>query len=132
MGFCGIFKHFSGFGLCLLPNRIHARPHAGNANRWACRSVENLNHGGLAGNCFSPTFSVLGFSFFKLAYFACKSICSYRPLLFNFSFCGFSLQASIFRRFWFACILDKVFRSCCRCLLVIFVKAFASSLLHLA
>jgi hypothetical protein len=33
VGFCGIFKHFSGFGLFLLPSRIHARPHAGNANR---------------------------------------------------------------------------------------------------
>ena len=34
-GFCGIFKHFSGFGFFLLPSRVHARPHAGNANRWA-------------------------------------------------------------------------------------------------
>ena len=29
MGFCGIFKHFSGFEFFLLPNRIHAHPHAG-------------------------------------------------------------------------------------------------------
>ena len=35
VGFCGIFKHFSGFGLFLLSNISHARPHAGNANRWA-------------------------------------------------------------------------------------------------
>jgi hypothetical protein len=32
-GFCGIFKHFSGFGFFLLPNRIHAHPSASNANR---------------------------------------------------------------------------------------------------
>jgi hypothetical protein len=35
VGFCGIFKHFSGFGFFLLPSIVHARPHAGNANRWA-------------------------------------------------------------------------------------------------
>jgi hypothetical protein len=35
VGFCGIFKHFSGFGFFLLPSRIHARPLATNANRWA-------------------------------------------------------------------------------------------------
>jgi hypothetical protein len=35
VGFCGIFKHFSGFEFFLLPSRIHARPHAGNANRSA-------------------------------------------------------------------------------------------------
>jgi hypothetical protein len=29
VGFCGIFEHFSGFEFFLLPNRIHARPHAG-------------------------------------------------------------------------------------------------------
>jgi len=34
-GFCGIFKHFSGFGFFLLPNIIHARPSASNASRWA-------------------------------------------------------------------------------------------------
>jgi hypothetical protein len=34
VGFCAIYKHFSGFGLSLLPSIIHARPHAGNANRW--------------------------------------------------------------------------------------------------
>jgi len=30
VGFCGTLrvKHFSGFGLFLLPNRIHARPSA--------------------------------------------------------------------------------------------------------
>jgi len=33
VGFCRIFKHFSGFGFFLLPNLIHARPHATNANR---------------------------------------------------------------------------------------------------
>ena len=35
VGFCGIFRHFSGFEFFLLSNRIHARPHAANANRWA-------------------------------------------------------------------------------------------------
>jgi len=32
-GILRIFKHFSGFGLLLLPNIVHARPHATNANR---------------------------------------------------------------------------------------------------
>jgi hypothetical protein len=32
---CGIFEHFPRFEFFLLPNRIHARPHAGNASRWA-------------------------------------------------------------------------------------------------
>jgi len=32
---CGIFKHFPGFEFILLPSRVHARPPAGNANRWA-------------------------------------------------------------------------------------------------
>jgi hypothetical protein len=31
---CGIFGHFSGFEFFLLPSIIHARPSAGNANRW--------------------------------------------------------------------------------------------------
>jgi hypothetical protein len=41
VGFCGILRTqaFSGiflrFEFFLLPSRIHARPHAGNANRWA-------------------------------------------------------------------------------------------------
>jgi hypothetical protein len=35
VGFCGVFKDFSGFGFFLLPNRIYARPHAGNASRSA-------------------------------------------------------------------------------------------------
>jgi hypothetical protein len=35
VGFCAVFEHFSGFGLFLLPSRIHARPPAANANRWA-------------------------------------------------------------------------------------------------
>jgi hypothetical protein len=39
VGFCGIFKHFSGFGFFLLPSRIHARPHAGNANRSAAKET---------------------------------------------------------------------------------------------
>ncbi|MBK7452917.1 MAG: hypothetical protein IPJ46_04105 [Anaerolineales bacterium] len=34
-GFCGIFEHFSGFEFSLLPSRVHARPSASNANRWA-------------------------------------------------------------------------------------------------
>jgi len=29
------FKHFSGFKLSLLPSRVHARPSASNAIRWA-------------------------------------------------------------------------------------------------
>ena len=32
-GFCRIFKHFSGFEFFLLPNIVHARPPASNANR---------------------------------------------------------------------------------------------------
>jgi hypothetical protein len=35
VGFCGIFRHFSGFKFFLLPSIVHAHPHAGNANRWA-------------------------------------------------------------------------------------------------
>ena len=38
MGFVAVFGHFSRFGLFLLPSRIHARPHAGTANRWASGS----------------------------------------------------------------------------------------------
>jgi len=34
VGFCAIYKHFSGFGFFLLSNIIHTRPLAGNANRW--------------------------------------------------------------------------------------------------
>jgi hypothetical protein len=41
VGFCGIFKHFSGFEFFLLPSIVHARPHAGNANRWHAGSVRN-------------------------------------------------------------------------------------------
>ena len=40
-GFCGIFEHFSGFEFFLLPSRVHARPTASNANRWAAFN-ENL------------------------------------------------------------------------------------------
>jgi len=35
VGFCGIFEHFSGFGLFLLPNIFSARPKSANASRWA-------------------------------------------------------------------------------------------------
>jgi hypothetical protein len=35
VGFCGIFEHFPRFEFFLLPSIVHARPHAGNANRWA-------------------------------------------------------------------------------------------------
>jgi|GEM_PF-5894055 len=35
-------KHFSGFEFFLLPSRIHARPHAGNANRWAAKRTQVL------------------------------------------------------------------------------------------
>src|SRR5262245_46887195 len=34
-GFCGTFEHFSRFELFLFPNRIHTRPSASNADRWA-------------------------------------------------------------------------------------------------
>jgi hypothetical protein len=34
VGFCAVFKHFSGFEFFLLPSIVHARSHAGNANRW--------------------------------------------------------------------------------------------------
>ena len=34
-GFCRIFEYFSGFEFFLLPNRVHARLPASNANRWA-------------------------------------------------------------------------------------------------
>jgi len=33
-GFGAVFKQFSGFEFFPLPNIIHARPSAGNANRW--------------------------------------------------------------------------------------------------
>ena len=33
VGFVALFEYFSGFEFFLLPSRIHARPHAGNANR---------------------------------------------------------------------------------------------------
>jgi hypothetical protein len=35
VGFCGFFKHFPRFEFFLLSNIFHARPLAGNANRWA-------------------------------------------------------------------------------------------------
>jgi len=35
VGFCAFYKPFSGFGFILLSSRVHARPHAANANRWA-------------------------------------------------------------------------------------------------
>jgi hypothetical protein len=35
VGFCAVYKHFSGFEFFLLPGIVHARPHAGNASRWA-------------------------------------------------------------------------------------------------
>ena len=38
---CRIFEHFSGFEFSLLPNRVHARPSASNANRWAARAVND-------------------------------------------------------------------------------------------
>jgi len=42
VGFCGIFEHFPRFEFSLLPSIVHARPHAGNANRlggWFNRSI---------------------------------------------------------------------------------------------
>jgi hypothetical protein len=41
VGFCAFYKHFSGFGFFLLPSIIHARPHAGNANRWGAEPKPN-------------------------------------------------------------------------------------------
>jgi hypothetical protein len=38
VGVCAIYKHFSSFGFFYISNIIHARPHAGNANRWALAS----------------------------------------------------------------------------------------------
>ena len=35
VGTVRLFKHFTGFEFFLLPNRIHARPSASNASRWA-------------------------------------------------------------------------------------------------
>jgi hypothetical protein len=42
VGFCGFFKQSSGFEFFLLPNRVHARPPASNANRWAASLNRNL------------------------------------------------------------------------------------------
>jgi len=33
VGLGAVYKHFSGFGFFLLPNIVHAHPHATNANR---------------------------------------------------------------------------------------------------
>jgi len=33
VGVCAVYEHFSGFKFFLLPNIVHARPLAGNANR---------------------------------------------------------------------------------------------------
>jgi hypothetical protein len=41
-GFCGILKHFPGFEFFLLPNIVHARPSARNANRWAAKEKVKL------------------------------------------------------------------------------------------
>jgi len=37
VGVCAVYKHFSGFEFFLLSGIIHARPHAGNAHRWAAK-----------------------------------------------------------------------------------------------
>jgi hypothetical protein len=37
VGVCAIYKHFSHFEFILLPGRVHARPPASNASRWATR-----------------------------------------------------------------------------------------------
>ena len=37
VGFVAIFEHFSGVEFFLLPSRVHARPSASNANRWAAQ-----------------------------------------------------------------------------------------------
>jgi hypothetical protein len=40
-GFSGTYgKHVSGFEFSLLPNRVHARPSASNASRWALRLIK--------------------------------------------------------------------------------------------
>jgi hypothetical protein len=41
VGFCGIFEYFPRFEFFLLPSRVHARPHAGNANRWLAEQRAN-------------------------------------------------------------------------------------------
>jgi hypothetical protein len=41
--FCRIFKHFPGFEFSLLPSRVHTRPSASNASRWAA-SLYISNH----------------------------------------------------------------------------------------
>ena len=43
VGFVAIFRHFSGFEFSLLPSRVHARPPASNANRWATGIVRVAN-----------------------------------------------------------------------------------------
>jgi len=35
VGVSAIYRHFSGFEFSYISNIVHARPHAGNANRWA-------------------------------------------------------------------------------------------------
>jgi len=42
-GFCAIFEHFSGFEFSLLPSRVHVRPSASNANRWAVHDNYSMN-----------------------------------------------------------------------------------------
>jgi hypothetical protein len=39
VGFCAVYRHFSGFEFFLLPGIVHDRPHAGNASRWWSRRV---------------------------------------------------------------------------------------------
>ncbi len=43
LGFCAIYKHFLHSNRILLTSRIHARPVAANADRWArgfCRRID--------------------------------------------------------------------------------------------
>jgi hypothetical protein len=42
VGVCAIYKHFSRFEFFLLPSIVHARPHAGNASRWAALKKMDL------------------------------------------------------------------------------------------
>ena len=37
-GFCAIYKHFPRFEFSLLPSRVHVRPSASNASRWAAEN----------------------------------------------------------------------------------------------
>jgi hypothetical protein len=80
VGFCGIFEHFSGFEFFLLPSRIHARPHAGNANRWAASPKTALSF-------FFEFVHVSSFFLIRLLR-SNFPLSSFIGFLFLFQFCG--------------------------------------------